>query len=383
MRKSIVAIIAFVLIASVSCGRLGPSYRSASAPRQPVNVILFIGDGMGPEQVKAASLYAGSPLSFERFPYHGSVMTWPVSNPLDVTDSAAAATAMATGLKVRNGVLSVAIPGDGRPLPTILEQFKQMGRSTGLVTTTYLTHATPAAFAAHVPSRDNNDQIAQDYLQRTQPDVMLGGGTSSLLPGAAKAAGYVVVTSRDALRSDQSAHAERLCGLFGNGNLPYEYDLKADGGDGRATPSLAEMTQAALMVLARNPNGFFLMIEGGRIDHAGHMKNTEPNKLEYNVQETLAFAEAVESVMAWARHRSDTLVIVTADHETGGLKVIADRGPGQLPDVAWGGTGHTGVRVPVYAWGVGADAVPDIMDNTEIYDLMARSLAPAAAAAAQ
>ena len=176
MRKTFVAIIAFGLIACVSCGDLGSWYESASAPKRPTNVILFIGDGMGPEQVKAASHYAGGPLSFERLPYHGRAMTWPASNPLDVTDSAAAATAMATGMKVSNGVLSVAIPGDGRPLPTILEQFKQMGRSTGLVTTTYITHATPAAFAAHVASRDKHDLIAQDYLQRTRPDVMLGGG---------------------------------------------------------------------------------------------------------------------------------------------------------------------------------------------------------------
>ena len=338
---------------------------------------------MGPEQVKAASHYAGAPLSFEKLPCHGQAMTWPACNPLDVTDSAASATAMATGLKVSNGVVSVASPGDGRDLPTILEQFKQMGRSTGLVTTTYITHATPAAFAAHVPSRDKNDLIAQDYLQRTRPDVMLGGGVGALPPAAAQAAGYTVVTSRDELRSDQSVHADRLCGLFGNGHLPYEHDLKAAGGDTRVTPSLAEMTQAALMVLERNPNGFFLMVEGGRIDHAGHMKNDEPNKLAYNVQETLAFAEAVESVMAWARHRNDTLVIVTADHETGDLKVIADRGPGQLPEVKWGGTGHTGVRVPVYAWGVGAHAVPDIMDNTELYEVMAGGLIPAVSEAAR
>jgi len=336
---------------------------------------------MGPEQVKAANHYAGGPLSFEKFPYHNRVMTWPVSEPLDVTDSAAAATAMATGLKVSNGVLSVAVPGDGREQPTILEQFKQMGRSTGLVTTTHITHATPAAFAAHVPSRDKHEQIARDYLQRTRPDVMLGGGIGALSPAAAQAAGYVVVTSRDELRSDQSAHAERLCGLFGNGQLPYEYDLKSAGGQERTTPSLAEMTQAALTVLKRNPNGFFLMIEGGRIDHAGHMENKEPNKLAYNVHETLAFAEAVERVMAWARHRSDTLVIVTADHETGDLKVIADRGQGQLPEVAWGGAGHTGVRVPIYAWGVGAQAVTDIIENTELYDVMAHGLVPAAAAA--
>ncbi len=153
------------------------------------NVILFIGDGMGFAQVEAAGMFAtGRPgtLSFETFPFRGSVRTGNAVG--EVTDSAAAATAMATGVKVGNGVISMALPGNGAPLETALERFKASGKSTGLVTTTIITHATPAAFGAHEPSRNNYSGIADDYLNDSRPNVLLGGEDTRrqerpLLPG--------------------------------------------------------------------------------------------------------------------------------------------------------------------------------------------------------
>ena len=165
---------------------------AAPAAGQPKNIIFCIGDGMGPEQVEAARLFAGAPMSFENFTFHGSVTTYSVNS--SVTDSAAAATALATGVKVNNGVISLAIPGDSSELPTLLEYYQARDRATGLVTTTYMTHATPAGFGAHESSRNNNSQIANDYLTQTRPNVLLGGGANGMSVAAAQSAGYTVVT---------------------------------------------------------------------------------------------------------------------------------------------------------------------------------------------
>ena len=150
----------------------------------PKNVIFLIGDGMGPEQVKAANYYNGGSLSFELFPYQGLVTTYAANS--SVTDSAAAGTALATGYKVNNGVISQARPANadypvyGSEMETLLEYYKAEGKSTGLVTTTYMIHATPAAFGAHESSRDNTSGIAADYLNQTRPNVLFGGGFNGM-----------------------------------------------------------------------------------------------------------------------------------------------------------------------------------------------------------
>jgi alkaline phosphatase len=293
-----------------------------------------------------------------------------------VTDSAAAATAMATGVKVSNGALSVGLPGDGESLPTLLERFASEGMRTGLVTTTYMTHATPAAFAAHVKSRKMVGEIAEQYLTGARPDVLFGGGGHGLTERAARAAGYAVVTDRRGMQAPRSRRVGRVCGLFGEGHMPYEYEcaMRIDNGYDRL-PHLSEMTRAALHVLERGKGGFFLMIEGGRIDHAAH-KNHLPNA----VVETLEFDNALKEVMAWAAGRRDTLVVVTADHECGGLRVIEGRGRGHMPAVTWSGGKHTGAAVPVYAWGLGAELLSGQMDNTDIPKRIRRAVGSGVAA---
>jgi alkaline phosphatase len=320
------------------------------------NVIFCIGDGMGPEQVKAARYYAGINLFFESFPYQTTVNTAAAEGAL--TDSAAAATAMATGQKVNNGVISLALPGDGSELQTLLEYFKSKDKAVGLVTTTYVTHATPAAFGAHETSRNNLSQIAADYLTQTRPRVLFGGGANGLSPAAAVSAGYTVVTNRQELLSLDAGGSGPFSGQFGLTHLPYEFDGPGD------LPRLPEMTAVALDILEQDPDGFFLMVEGGRIDHAGHI-----NDLSRNIGETLAFAETVELIRNWAGDCSDTLIVVTADHETGGLTVLADNGPGVNPTVTWSTTGHTATPVPLYAWGLNAELAAAITDNTEIHQL--------------
>ena len=318
------------------------------------NVILCIGDGMGPGQVAAARCFAGTNLVFEAFPYQSRVTTVAAGGAL--TDSAAAATALATGHKADDGVISLAIPGDGGELETLLEHFSKLDKSTGLVTTSYLTDATPAGFGAHETSRYNQPQIANDYLWQTRPDVLFGGGGNGLYADDAQAAGYRVATDAASLALLRSGAEGPVAGLFGYGPLPYVYDGLGD------MPSLSQMVETALAILGKDPDGFFLMVEGGRIDHACHA-----NDLERCVPETLAFAEAVRLIDAWAKNRGDTLVLVTADHETGGLAVLADNGAGVLPDVEWETGGHTFTPVNVYGTGVNAGLVTQTVDNVDIH----------------
>jgi len=325
---------------------------------KPKNVIFLIGDGMGPEQVKAAGIYAyGAPgtLSFELFPYQARLTTYAANS--SITDSAAAATAMATGIKVNNDVISMAYPGNGSALETLLEYYKSLGKSTGLVTTTYVEHATPAAFGAHEPSRSNYTQIANDYLTQTQPNILFGGCAYT---SGADGYGYIEVFDRAGMQALDADTVDKVSGQFGSSYMPYEYD-----GLG-SLPHLSEMTATALDILDKDPDGFFLMVEGGMIDQACHS-----NDLIRSIYETIEFANAVQVAIEWAAGRNDTLILVAADHETGGLTVTANNGAGVLPGVTWGGAGgHTAANVPVYAWGVNAELISGVMDNTSTFGVV-------------
>jgi alkaline phosphatase len=325
------------------------------------NVILMIGDGMGFGHVQAAQNYAGHSLSFQSFPYQGELTTADASG--GVPDSAAAGTAMATGRKVNSGVISQAYPGNGSDLLTSLEFHKALGRATGLVSTGFMTDATPAAFGAHEPSRGNTSQIATDYMTGSHPNVLLGGGANGMSFSAALAGGYTVIPNqpnqpRD-LASVNAAATTFLCGQFGGGNSPYEYD-----GVG-SFPHLSEMTVKALDILDNNTSGFFLMVESANIDHASHSSD-----LGRCVPEVLEFANAVQTVVNWSAGRDDTLIVVTADHNTGGLKVTKDNGPGVLPTVTWTSAGsHSLANVPIYATGTNASLVRGILDNTRVFQI--------------
>jgi len=353
----------------------------AAAAAKAKNVILMIGDGMGFEQVRATSYFMAGrsgALSMESMPVSGEMATSTAVRDA-VTDSAAAGAAMATGVKVRNGVLSLRIPGDGKPLPTILEICRDNGLRTGLVTTTYLTHATPAAFAAHVPRRGMAREIAKAYLV-SGVNVLMGGGGKGMSAEAARVAGYTVVEDRAALNAIQ-AGTRKVCGLFGEGHMPYEYDHQTgEQKPYKILPHLTEMTAKALELLSAGEKGFFLMVEGGRIDHACHN-----NEIERAIHETIEFDRAVRTVLDWAKDRQDTLVIVTADHECGGLAVLSNPGKGRVPEVRWGSEGHTSLRVPVFAWGAHSKLFAGRIDNTDIFRRSLKALgqaeAPAPAAA--
>jgi len=323
------------------------------------NVIVFIGDGMGLEHVKAGGMYAnGAPgtLPFESFAYHGLMSTGSSSG---LTDSAAAATAMATGYKVDNRVVSMAIPGNGRSYRTLLEYARMHEMSTGLVTTTPITDATPASFGAHTESRSKTDDIAQDYLRDSQPNVLFGGGADSLTQEQALEAGYTVITNRDALLALDTEVETQVSGQFGAGYIPYELEGLGD------QPHLSEMTAVALRILDNDPDGFFVMIEGGRIDTASHN-----NETVLMVGEVAEFGRSVQAALDWSAGRDDTLIIVLSDHETGGLQVIKNNGQGAVPDVLWTTKGHRDDAVGVWAHGLGIQDVPNRIDNTQIPALL-------------
>lgn len=333
----------------------------AVATEPAKNVVLCVGDGMGPEHIKAGRYFAGEPLSFESFPNTATVSTY--SLPSNVTDSAAAATAMATGHKVFDGVLSMAIPGDSRRLRTVLESFKMAGKACGLVTTSYLTDATPAAFGAHAERRSQAASIAQQYFNTSKPDVLLGGGGAGMTVEAASAAGYSVVTNVQGLQKLTPDVGRIYCGIFGTKPMPYETDGLGE------LPHLSRMTEKALELLQANTNGFFLMVEGGLIDKAAHKNDIGPM-----VREIVEFSKAVRTVVNWSSNRTDTLVIVVGDHETGGLKVEADNGRGVEPKVSWESFDHTGADIIAFARGPGAEKVAGSLSNTNLFYIMMDSL---------
>ena len=324
-------------------------------------VILMIGDGMGRAHLQAASQYAhgsSNALRIQSLPVHGQLVTSSLSG---VTDSAAAATAMATGSLTLNG--RIGVDRDGQVVPNLVELAHQSGLSAGVVTTTALPHATPAGFSAHHGSREEYVEIADVQALEVRPDVMLGGGMQFYAPAGAgsmrddgglleplAAAGYQIVTTRTALAAATPDGDARLAGLFAPEHLEYTVDRPPDSTE----PTLAEMSLAALTFLAEDPDGFFLVIEGGRIDMASH-----GNDLERAVTETVSFDEAVAAVADWAASRDDVTLVVTADHETGGLEVTTPGSVGVLPTVTWERTDHTNDWVDLFCSGVDCASFAD------------------------
>ena|GEM_PF-346456 len=320
----------------------------------PKNIVFCIGDGMGFNHVKAAHDYIGTNLIFETFPNQATVMTYAANSA--IPDSASAGTAMATGHKVDTGVISIAQPGDGHSYQTILEYLKAHGKRTALLTTDQITEATPATYGAHVSSRTMYAQIAAHYLTNSHPNVVFGGGDASLNRTASTNAGYAYVTNAATLADVDAATNAFVMGSFGTGALPYVYVGRG------ALPGLTNMVEKALGILSNGTNGFFMMMEGNGDDDMAHANN-----ISGMVREDAEFNQSVQMVLDWASNRNDTLVIVTADHETGGLTNVIDNGAGVVPSGTWTTTGHTANRVPAYGWGPGAEFINGVTNNTDYF----------------
>ncbi|WP_099157656.1 alkaline phosphatase [Virgibacillus ndiopensis] len=289
------------------------------------NVIVMIGDGMGPSYTSAYRYMKDDPRTTQKektiFDEHfvGMATTHPDDKEENVTDSAAAATSMAAGIKTYNGAISV--DNDRKPVGTVLEAAKENGKATGLVATSQVNHATPAAFGAHDVSRNNYNDIADDYFDdmingEHKVDIILGGGTNYFdrddrnLIKDFKQDGYNYVTSKEEMRASES---NQLLGLFAPVGLPKAIDRD------ESTPSLEEMTTTALEQLSKDKDGFFLMVEGSQIDWAGHANDSVGAMSEME-----DFARAFEAVIEFAKNDKHTQVVLTADHSTGGFSIGRD-----------------------------------------------------------
>ncbi len=285
----------------------------------PPNILLFIGDGMGPEHLQIASLVEhgafNETIFFKAFPTIFKVDTTNIFGL--ITDSAASATAMSTGHLTANRRIAMDSTGT-KSLETILEKLTlEANYSAGLVTTTEFTHATPAAFAAHVPDRGQIEEIFNQMLSNNV-DLILGGGVNlswmdknANISAVGAQHGFSVATNLDELEHLVN-DSTRLLGVFGNGHMPYEIYRNTS-----LYPSIVEMTSIAIEFLNKKNKPFFLMVEGGRIDHASHANN-----LTLAIIETIMFEMAVRIGLEFASQDNNTIVIVTSDHETGGLTLL-------------------------------------------------------------
>ena len=416
-----------VLAAALAgCAHVGGGEAKEAAPAK--KVILMIGDGMGFNAVCVTSLYEygeGGRLEYESFPVRLACSTYSADGTsydpaaalsgfnfpkAGATDSAAAATALATGVRTHNGMLGLG--PDGQRLANVREYAESLGKSTGVVTTVPFSHATPAGFVAHNPSRNDYEGIAREMLG-SDAEVIMGcghpefdadgarlaapadysfvGGAdvfAGLLDGTLPAADcdrdgtpdpWAFVQRRDefvALRRGEAP--KRVVGV-----AQVAQTLQQDrGGDAMAppyevpltesVPTLAQMTQAALNVLDDDPDGFFVMVEGGAIDWTCHA--SQPGRL---VEEMVDFQRAVEAVVAWVEGHGgwrETLVIVTADHETGYIwgpgsgetwEPVVGTGLGRLPLFTFYYGDHTTSLVPLYARGAGADLLRGKLRGTD------------------
>ncbi|ANM79919.1 Alkaline phosphatase precursor [Serratia marcescens] len=399
------------------------------------NVILLIGDGMGDSEITAARNYAegagGYFKGIDTLPLTGQYTHYSLDKkthkPDYVTDSAASATAWATGVKTYNGALGVDV--NGKDQPTLLEIAKAAGKATGNVSTAELQDATPAALVSHVTSRkcygpeETSEKCAANALEnggrgsiteqllKTRADVTLGGGAKSFnqlaksgewqgksLKDQAAAQGYQWVSNADELQAVTLANQQKpLLGLFADGNMPVRWlgpkasyhgnldkpAVTCENNPARtaATPTLAAMTEKAIALLKDNPNGFFLQVEGASIDKQDHAANPCGQ-----IGETVDLDEAVQKALAFARADGNTLVIVTADHAHASQIVAADaKAPGLTQmlttkdgapiTLSYGNSeeesqGHTGTQLRVAAYGPHAANVVGLTDQTDLFFTM-------------
>lgn len=351
------------------------------------NIILLISDGMSLTQVSSYRLLKGGPnerIAVDTFPVSGIVLTH--SQDAIVTDSASSATAFSTGKKTNNGALG--LDQDNQILENFTEKIDKHGYVSSLISTSEITHATPAAYASHVDLRWKTDEIS---LQMMDSDVMtiLGGGRHFFIPeemGGKRSdevnlleeieSSHTILMKKSDMDNFDHSNKGKVVGLFADEALrdaetPDNHSLE---------PTSSEMLEFALkrseQFTSNGCEGFFVMVEGSQVDWAGHANN-----LDYLKREMQDFDEAVKTALDFAKNNQETLVIATADHETGGL-LIEPATPTNYtsPEVKFsfntgiGYGSHTGVPVPVYAYGPGSENFTGTLDNTDIYYAMVEAL---------
>ena len=322
------------------------------------NIILLIGDGMGLSQITAGMYLNENETVFERFPIIGLQKSYSGDNL--VTDSAAGATAFASGVKTYNGAVGVDM--DGKPVRTILEEVEEKGMKTGLVTSSSIVHATPAAFIAHAKNRKDYETIAADFLN-TDIDFFVGGGKAyfdrrtdgrDLYKELVRKGYFVSDYFREPLEEIDMPKTKKFA-YFTADKEPLSFSQGRD--------YLREASKRAMDYLDRTSNdeGFFLMIEGAQIDWGGHA-----NDPDYVLSELKEFEGVIADALDFAREKGNTLVIVTADHETGGFAINPESTMEKL-NIEFTTEGHTATMIPVFAYGPGSPLFSGMYENTSIY----------------
>lgn len=324
-----------------------------SENQKPKNIILLIGDGMGLSEVSSLLYYGDKKSNFDRFSTIGLSKTSSFSDL--ITDSAAGATVFSAGIKTYNGAIGV--DKDTIAVPTIVEHLSKRGISTGIVATSSIVHATPASFYAHVKYRYLYDEIAT-YAPDSGVNFFAGGGTkffdkrkdSINLLNKMKESGYNIITNK----LPTEVLSDKVAILLAENGMP-----KMSEGRGDFLPNATEL---ALKTLSTNDKGFFLMVEGSQIDWGGH-----DNDADYLINEMLDFNKTVGVALDFAAKNGETLVIVTADHETGGFTLSSDKGDYNKINKTFSTTGHSATMVPVFAEGPGASLFGGTYESIAIY----------------
>ena len=376
------------------------------------NVIFIQGDGLGlshRELVRLATVGKDGQLAMDSLEFAGWTTTDSADPEEAVTDSAAGATAFASGVRTYNG--AVGVDADGTPVPTLLERARDADKATGLVTTAQVTDATPAAFGAHVPDRGDQSEIARQFLESSRPDVILGGGEDWWFPAGEPGAwpdnppkdpteqskgtegnlveraqdlGYTYVSDAEGL---DAAGRGKLLGLFANEEM-FEQRNEGEGDLYEPEVPLVDMTAKALDVLSRDRQGFFLVVEEEAVDEFAHRSNATRT-----IQAGQALDETVALALDFAARNRGTLVLVVGDHATGGLAIenvdpedeggegaTAEDGPFDLAGsdlqftVDWTTGGHTGEATPITAQGPGAERLGGAQRNTDVHDAVLRAM---------
>ena len=345
----------FALTALVALGLLSSCHQKTEAQEPPkaVNVIFMIGDGMALPQVYAAMLASHEEMTFSQFPFIGVVDTHSASN--DITDSSAGGTALATDHKTCNGM--VGMNPDTIAVTTVLEALAEQGKETGIVVSCYVTHATPAAFYAKVPERKQYEDIAVQMAENPYLNLIIGGGMKhfnqrkdslNLIERMENELGWKVY---DTL-ADIDITCKKYAVIADEDHMPHA----AERGD-----FLPRAVKTALQSLDSAQNGFFLMVEGSQVDFACHA-----NDSSWMMDEMLDFDYAVKVALNYAKEKGNTLVVVTADHETGGLTLPDPNGKYTDVTFKYSTRSHTCLPVMVYAYGPGAEQFTGWMQNNEL-----------------
>ena len=357
--KKILFIFLSISILLVSCNN--EAQKKENRDNKAKNVILLIGDGMSVTHLYAAMTVSETPLNIESFKYTGLQKTYSASDY--ITDSGAAGTAIANGRKTKNG--HIGCDSLGNHFKSILKYAEDAGLSTGLISTSSILHATPAAFIANNTSRNNYQEIALDFL-KTDIDIFIGGGKKdfeqrddglNLIDSLINKQYQVTAKINDINLTDYQKFA-----VFTAEKHNPEYR------NGRED-MLPNATEKAIEVLSQNDKGFFMMVEGSQIDWGGH-----DNDIEYILTELFDFDRAVGKALEFAKKDGETLVIVTSDHETGGLTLTGGDVNERKIEVNFSTDYHTADMVPVFAFGPGAENFMGIYENTDVFHKMIQSL---------